>query len=225
MRTQSKRISVFHLKSMSLQIHIRKKLSHHGKRLSVGYDGCIGIIFHEIINICGMIRLHMLDNQIIRRLSLQNTGQIVQPFVSESGINRIHNSTLLIANHIGVIAHPVGNLILSFKKIYAVIINACINNISGNFHYYAPFFVIALFYHEYDDFSIKIRSHIVNFLLIFPEHNIFLLPCHLIGFLHLNPEALPLIKTYSPGIFCIYPQSQSGMLLFYIVKETAPYPL
>ena len=43
-----------------------EKLFHHCKSFHTGYDLRFFVNIHEIRNICGMIRFHMLNNQIIR---------------------------------------------------------------------------------------------------------------------------------------------------------------
>ena len=71
-----------------------------------------------------MVRLHVLDNQIIRLSSVQNICQIVQPFVSEVNVHSIHNSDLIVINDVGVVGHSVWHNILAFEKIYLVIVDS-----------------------------------------------------------------------------------------------------
>ena len=84
----------------TFQIHASEEVFHHGKGLCICNNGCIRICFHEIFDVCRMIRLHMLYNQIIRLCSIQDFGNISKPFFCEVCIYRIHNCDLFIFDHI-----------------------------------------------------------------------------------------------------------------------------
>ena len=65
--------------------------------------------------------------------------------MGKSCVYGIHNRRLFIADHIGIVTHPIRNLILSLKQIDAVVIHACIDNVSGNFHCYTRSFLHYMF--------------------------------------------------------------------------------
>ena len=84
----------------------------------------------------------MLDHQIIRLSSCQGFLHIVQPFMGEFSIHRIHNGNFFIFYHIGIVGHSVGDPILSLKQIHLVVVDACINDIVGNIHgSHSPFLI------------------------------------------------------------------------------------
>ena len=70
MGSQGKRIPVCHLQGTAVEIHLREKLLHHGKGFSVRYNDGVGVDLHKIVDVGGVIRLHMLNDQIIRRFPL-----------------------------------------------------------------------------------------------------------------------------------------------------------
>ena len=73
-----------------------EKILHHGKSFGRSHNHRLRIMFHKIGNICRMVRLHMLHNQIIRLTVLQHCCQIIQPFMRKIAVHRIHNGNLLI---------------------------------------------------------------------------------------------------------------------------------
>ena len=71
-----------------------------------------------------MIRLHMMDDQIIRLPVAQSLRQIGLPFLPFTGINGIQDSDLVAAvQQIGVIGHAFRHNILTFKKIEVVVLH------------------------------------------------------------------------------------------------------
>ena len=79
-----------------------------------------------------MIRLHVLDDQIVGRASSEGRGQVVQPFMGKMDVHRVHYGDLLIQDHIGIIGHSVGNNVLSFKKVHLMVVDAYIADRVGN---------------------------------------------------------------------------------------------
>ena len=94
--------------------------------------------FEEVCNVCGMVRFHMLYDQIIRFPVTQNLLNIIQPFVGKIGIYGIHNCNFFVQDHIGVIGHAVWHFVLAFKKVNLMIINAYIFDSICDFHIWEP---------------------------------------------------------------------------------------
>ena len=95
-----------------------------------------------------MVGLHMLHHQIIRLTAVQSVLQIVQPGMGKAGIHRIHDSDLLIQDHIGIISHTVGDNVLTFKQVDLMVINANILNIVCDIHGIPPkIFLLIYLYH------------------------------------------------------------------------------
>ena len=117
---------------------VTEELLHHGESLGGGNHRGLGIDLQEVHNIGRMIRLHVLNHQIVRLPAVQDGLQIVQPLVGEIPIHGVHNGDLLVQNHIGIVGHAVGNHILSLEQVYLMVVNAHIADILGNCHRYSP---------------------------------------------------------------------------------------
>ena len=76
----------------------------------------------------------MLNDQIIGLSAVEDGLDIVQPFMGEVLVNGIHDRDLFINDHIGIVGHAVWHLVLAFKKVDAVIVDAYIFDGIGDFH-------------------------------------------------------------------------------------------
>ena len=81
-----------------------------------------------------MVRLHVLDNQVVRGTITQCGGDLGDPLVSEVGVNAVHHNGLVIHDQIGVVGHAVRDAILALKEIHCMIIDTKVNNIFCDFH-------------------------------------------------------------------------------------------
>ena len=77
-------------------------------------------------NTARVIGLHVLNDQIVRRLSVQFCAEIFEPFLREMDIDRVHNGNLLVYDRVRIIGHAVIDGILSFEQIHLVIVGAYI---------------------------------------------------------------------------------------------------
>ena len=112
---------------------------HHCKCLCCGHDCRVRIGLQEVLDICGVIRLHVLDDQIVRLPAAENGGDVVQPFMGKMNVNCIHNGCFLVHDHIGIIGHSIGNHILAFKKVYLMVVYTHIfDRISNSIHMFSP---------------------------------------------------------------------------------------
>ena len=85
-----------------------------------------------------MVGLHMKHHQIIGSGAAQGVLQIIQPLVGKILIHGVHHGDLFVADEVGIVAHSLGNAVLSLKKIHLVIVDTDIFNILGN-HKKSPF--------------------------------------------------------------------------------------
>ncbi len=113
-----------------------KILPHHPKCLGRGDHLGIRILFQKQRNTGRMVRLHMLYHQIVRPAPLQSPLQILQPLLPKSGVHRIHHRHLLIQDHIGIIRHSIGHLVLPLKQIHLMVIDPHIYNTLRHLHSY-----------------------------------------------------------------------------------------
>ena len=71
----------------------------------------------------------MLYDQIVRLAGTGRGFNVIQPFVSKPGVDRVHYSNLLIHDHVRIIGHAVLDCILAFEQIYFVVVHAGVSNI------------------------------------------------------------------------------------------------
>ena len=78
-----------------------------------------------------MIRLHMLNYQIIRFPTAKNRFQIVKPLMRKGGIYGIHNGCFYVRDDIRIIGYTIRHCILTFKKIDSMVVYSDLVNIFG----------------------------------------------------------------------------------------------
>ena len=112
-----------------------EELLHHCKCLGGGYDLRILVYVHEIRYISGMVRLHVLYDQVVRPAGAGHCLDIIQPFVGETGVYRIHHGNLIVQNHIRIIRHAVLDYILALEQIYFMVVHTGVSDIVCNVHW------------------------------------------------------------------------------------------
>ena len=122
MSAKGQGLTISNFKSSALKIQVSEEVLHHAKSLGICHDRCIRICIHKVLDICCVVRLHMLNYQVIRLRAIQNCCDVIEPFLCEVCINSIHNCDLLILDHIRVVRHSIRHIILTFKQVYLVII-------------------------------------------------------------------------------------------------------
>ena len=105
------------------------EIFHHGEGFGGSHDHSLRVFFHKERDIGGMIRFHMLDDQVIRRPPVQGFLQVAKPFIPEMFFHRVHDGNLIIQNYIGIIGHAQGDNILAFEKIDLMIVDTDIADI------------------------------------------------------------------------------------------------
>ena len=133
MSSQPESVAILYNNLSVLEIRAEEIL-HHG----IGFFGRnnFGVfkILHEISDVGRMIRLHMMDNQIVGLPSAQLFFNVDQPLTAEIHIHCIHNSDFLVKNHVGIISNAIRNFVLTFKKVNLMIIDTDILDIFCNVH-------------------------------------------------------------------------------------------
>ena len=81
-----------------------------------------------------MIRLHMLNDQIIRLPCAEGFCHVVKPFVGEFPVDGIHHGGLLIENYVGIVGHSVRDDVLPLKEIDLMIVDADVADVVCNLH-------------------------------------------------------------------------------------------
>ena len=107
---------------------------HHRKRLGRSDNLRLRVFFRKSEDIGGMVRFHVLDNQVIRLPAFQRFREIVQPFRSEMPVHAVHHGNLPVQDYIGIICHAFRNNILSLKQVDLMVIDADIADILCDVH-------------------------------------------------------------------------------------------
>ena len=124
-----------------LRIQVKETI-HHGERFRSGNDGCIRICLHEVLDIGSVIRLHVLNYQIIWFSSIQNVCDIVQPLMGKMDIHGVHDCDLLIVDHIGIVGHSAWHYVLTLKEIHLMVIHTNVFDSFSDIHCYLFSFLI-----------------------------------------------------------------------------------
>ena len=107
---------------------------HHRKGLGCRNHLGFRIGFHEGCDTGGMIRLHVLDDQIVRLPAFQRRCQVAQPLLHKVPVSRIHHGHLFVQDHIGIISHTFRHDVHSLKQVDLMIIYPDITDILCHIH-------------------------------------------------------------------------------------------
>ena len=110
------------------------KVFHHGECLGGRYYFGFRIGGHKSCDTGGMVRLHVLHNQVIRLPAFQCRFQVALPFLHKMTVSRIHHRDLFIQDHIGIVCHAFRHDIHAFKKIDFMIVHTDITDILCHIH-------------------------------------------------------------------------------------------
>ena len=122
-----------------------KKVLYHCESLGVANYLRFGVLFGEFRDVCRMVRLHVLNYEIIRLSAAQRLLEVREPLFAEMRIYRIHNGGLFVEDNIRIVSHSVRNNVLSLKKIDLMVIHADVNYVLCNFHHFLPPVILYLY--------------------------------------------------------------------------------
>ena len=127
-----------------------EEVAHHRERLCGGYDRRVGIVVHEVENIRAVVRLHVLDDQVVGLFVTERFLEVVEPLMGEIAVNGVHDRDFPVDNHIGVVRHAVGNDILTLKQVNFMVVHADITDVVSNvFHFVTSLSGILFFGYTY----------------------------------------------------------------------------
>ena len=106
-----------------------EEVVHHGEGLGGGHHGGVGVGLEEAVDVGGVVRLHVLDDEIVRLAASEGALQVVQPLVGEMLVHGVHDGHLFIQDNIGVVAHAVGHLILALEQVHLMVVDAYVQDI------------------------------------------------------------------------------------------------
>ena len=114
-------------------IELAQELESHGG----GYDGGLRVFLQEGRYAAGMVRLHMMDHQIVRLAAAQGILQVLHPFPGFTGIYGVHHGHPGIQDDIGVIGDSFREDILAFEQVEIYIVYADITDSVGYFFHFS----------------------------------------------------------------------------------------
>ena len=108
-----------------------EELLHHRKRLGVAHHGDVRVGLDEIVDVGGVIRLHVLHDEVVRLAAVQRRLDIVQPLVGEVLVHGVEHADLFVQHDVGIVAHAVGHDVLALKQIDGMVVHADIDDVFG----------------------------------------------------------------------------------------------
>ena len=108
---------------------------HHLEGHGRGNNLSLGIALHKSGDACGVIRFHMVHNQVVGRATVEHSFEVAQPLIDEMGVDGIGDGNLVGKNHIAVVRHAVfAHVVLALEQIDVVVVDANVADILGNLH-------------------------------------------------------------------------------------------
>ncbi len=128
-RAQRQVLAVLHHHAALLCDGVRaEELLHILEGLGVAHHLHLRIAGRKAGHIGTMVRLHVVDHQIVRLGACQCFGQVCQPLVGSALIHGIEDGGLLVPDDIGVITDTGGNRVLALKQVDGGIVHAYAKN-------------------------------------------------------------------------------------------------
>ena len=103
---------------------------HHVERLLIAYERYVRVKLTKQTDGTGVVRLHVVDDQIINGAFADNLPHLFYKQVEKVHINRVDQRDFLVSNQVRVIGHPVRQRPQSFKQSLGAVIHAYIMYIS-----------------------------------------------------------------------------------------------
>ena len=127
-----------------------EEVLHHRESLGGGDDGRRLVGVHEGGDIARMVRLHVVDDQIVGGLAAEHVFDVAEPFVTEADIDRVNDGGLAVEDGVRIVSHAVGDDVLAFEKVDFVVVDADVPNVFGDVHdnLWCFFRLIKKFFHK-----------------------------------------------------------------------------
>ena len=84
-------------------------VADHVADLRVADDLCIGITAHGLLERLGVVRLHVVDHQVVRCSAVQDVGYIFTEGGTHGAVHRVEQDSLVVQQEIAVEADAVGH--------------------------------------------------------------------------------------------------------------------
>ena len=113
-------------------VHMEAELAHQHEGLLRGDDPDLGIAQQDLLDGGAVVRLHVVDDQIVQRRSVQQVFEVLQQLAAGGPVHRVKQDALFVQQQIGVVADPLGDGVDVLKQSQTVVIGADPIEIFGN---------------------------------------------------------------------------------------------
>ena len=138
MATQVEHVALFD-DHLTLGVVGAKVVDHHAEGAHAGHNLCLGVALHKGGDTGGVIGLHVMDNQVVGRTSIEHGLEVAEPLVNKTTIDRIGDSDLFAQDNVAVVCHTVlGHIVLALEQVNVVIVDANVADILGDLHQAKP---------------------------------------------------------------------------------------
>ena len=131
-----------------------KELTQHLDRFGRSGQFDLGPGFEDLTDQRRVVRLHVVDDQIIRSTAGQGLFQVLLPLPALAGVDSIEDGNLSPIQQVGIVRHSVGDGILALEQVQVVVLGSDIQEAGLDFTYHTGksfFFTkiqdLCLFYH------------------------------------------------------------------------------
>ena len=88
---------------------------------------------------CGVIGLHVMDDQVVGRTAIEHGLEVAEPLVNKTAVDGIGDSDLVAQDNIAVVCHTVlGHIVLALEQVNVVIVDTDVADILGDLHQAKP---------------------------------------------------------------------------------------
>ena len=138
MATQVEHVALFD-DHLTLGVVGAKVVDHHAEGAHAGHYLCLGVALHKGGDASRVIRLHVMDNQVVGRTSIERGLEVAEPLVNKTTIDRIGDGDLFAQDNVAVVCHTVlGHIVLALEQVNVVIVDANVADILGDLHQAKP---------------------------------------------------------------------------------------
>ncbi len=91
------------------------ELAEQVHRLPITDDGSPGVADQQVAQGGGVVGLHVVDEHIVQLPAVQGVLQILEELGLDRPVHRVEEHRLLIQQQVGVVGHPPGDRVVTFK--------------------------------------------------------------------------------------------------------------
>ncbi len=107
MPSEVKHVPLLHKVQPFGEVHAAEEVFQHGLGLAVAHKLHTGVARDEGVYRGGMVRLHMRNDEVIRRSAAERIGEIFKIRLIHSLVHRVEHGDLIIEHHVRVIRHAI----------------------------------------------------------------------------------------------------------------------